>query len=232
MSGDVTLAVSGVEDTPLDYPIPAAAQLQLKMLTASYNGSGAASSFVPAVKIVFAGNVVVGTFPLGQSLAAGASADVSWFPFVNTSVVTNPVVANQLDYVEIVSSVGFSAPQTEAAPKVLITGNSVTYDGATRVRVEAFSPHYDLSAPSSGNFLTNLWMDSTDLGRFAILNTDAGNSDIGLPYYGVRYLTPPAGSHVFSIRGWTTAASGVTCTFEAGPGGAGDDLPAYLRIST
>ena len=51
MPGDVTLAVSGVETTPLDYPIPGAAELLVKILAASYNGADAAGPFVPAQQL-------------------------------------------------------------------------------------------------------------------------------------------------------------------------------------
>ena len=77
---DVTLAVAAVQNTPLDYAVPGAAELLVKMLSASYNGAGAAGSFVPAVQVIIGGTLVAGTFPLGTTLAAGASADVSWFP--------------------------------------------------------------------------------------------------------------------------------------------------------
>lgn len=79
---DVTLAVSAVEPTPLDYTIPGAAELIIKALTAEYDGTNAGGAFVPCVQIIAAGSVVAGTFPLGQQLAAGASADVTWFPGV------------------------------------------------------------------------------------------------------------------------------------------------------
>lgn len=77
---DVTLAVSGVEDTPLDYPIPGAAELLPKLISASFDGSAAAGPWVPAIQLRIEGATGGATFPLSQSLAAGASADVAWFP--------------------------------------------------------------------------------------------------------------------------------------------------------
>jgi hypothetical protein len=80
VAADVTIGVSAVEPVPLDYPIPGAAELLLKVLTASYNGAAAAGSYVPAIQLIVGGTQIVASFPLGQTLAAGASADVSWFP--------------------------------------------------------------------------------------------------------------------------------------------------------
>jgi hypothetical protein len=82
VSADVTIGASAVEDAPLDYPIPGAAELILKFLTASYDGTAASGPFVPTIQLLVGATVVAGSFPLGQQLAAGALADVTWFPGV------------------------------------------------------------------------------------------------------------------------------------------------------
>jgi hypothetical protein len=90
VAADVTIATGGTVAAPLDYPIPGAAELLLKCLTADYDGSGAAGPYVPAVQLMRGPNVVVGTFPLDQQLAAGVSADVSWFPGVTAAPAQKP----------------------------------------------------------------------------------------------------------------------------------------------
>lgn len=77
---DVTLAAQAVEDAPLAYPIPGAAELLLKLLTADYDGTGAGGDYVPCVQITLADGTVAGTFPLQTTVAEGSSVDVSWFP--------------------------------------------------------------------------------------------------------------------------------------------------------
>lgn len=96
---DVTLAAKATQAAPLDYPIPAAAELVLKALTADFDGTGAGGSFVPSVQILLPNNVVVGTFPLGQTIAAGASADVSWFPGVTPK--TTAAAAATISYANV-----------------------------------------------------------------------------------------------------------------------------------
>lgn len=228
---DQQVLVTGTASTPATFTIPGNGQIRPKAIFASYDGTGAAGAFAPALKIVSDGGETVGIYKLDSTIAAGASADVSWFPWLSAVSSSNPILSNQLDYVEITSTVNCSAG-TEPNPVKIIETNSIAFDGATRVRIEAYSGHYDMSTPGgSGNFLINLFMDNSNLGRFGTLNSNATNSNLGVPYYGVRYLTPSAGAHRFSIRGWTTTGS--TINFECGPGGnSGQELPGYMRVSS
>jgi hypothetical protein len=77
---DISILDPAVHAAPKAYLIKGSQELVLKSVTASYDGSGAAGSFVPAVQVVDPSGFVTGTFPLGATLAAGASADISWFP--------------------------------------------------------------------------------------------------------------------------------------------------------
>jgi len=77
---DVLVRAPGTVAAPLEYDIPASVELLVKTLFASFDGTAAASSWKPAVQIIGPFGQEVGTYPLGTALAAGASADVSWFP--------------------------------------------------------------------------------------------------------------------------------------------------------
>lgn len=77
---DVAIQTGGAEDAPLGYQIPGAQEIVLKAITASFDGSGAAGDFVPTLQIIAPNGLVVASCPVGASVAAGASADVSWFP--------------------------------------------------------------------------------------------------------------------------------------------------------
>lgn len=79
---DVSILDPAVHAAPKNYAVAGAQEIILKGVTASFDGSGAAAAWTPAVQIVDPSGAVVGTYTLGQSLAAGASADVSWFPGV------------------------------------------------------------------------------------------------------------------------------------------------------
>lgn len=76
---DVEILASQRVSAPLTYAVPGGQEILLKCLAASFDGSGAAVSWQPAIQIVGPSGQVLRTFPLVNPLAAGASADVSWF---------------------------------------------------------------------------------------------------------------------------------------------------------
>lgn len=68
---------------PKDYSIPAAQVIRLLSVRAEYDGSGSAAAWLPALQILDNnGNVLATAADPAVSVAAGASADVSWFPGV------------------------------------------------------------------------------------------------------------------------------------------------------
>lgn len=82
---DVQILAGGVAAAPLDYLVPQAQEIIVKAMHASFDGSGAGSSWIPAVQIVSPAGKVVGTYLASGQVAAGASADVSWFPSVGAA---------------------------------------------------------------------------------------------------------------------------------------------------
>jgi hypothetical protein len=83
---DVALLAPAVTTAPEGYQVPGAQEIIVKAITASYDGTGAGGSFVPTLQIVAPNGTVVANCPLGSTLAAGASADISWFPDGGLSV--------------------------------------------------------------------------------------------------------------------------------------------------
>lgn len=79
---DVALIAQAVTTAPEGYTIPGAQEIILKSIFASFDGTGAGGSYVPTLQILAPNNAVVASCPVGSVLAAGASADVSWFPRV------------------------------------------------------------------------------------------------------------------------------------------------------
>jgi hypothetical protein len=77
---DVQILAPGTAAAPLDYVVPGAQEIFIKTATANFNGTSAVGSYVPTLQIIGAGGVVALTCPIGQVVAAGASADASWFP--------------------------------------------------------------------------------------------------------------------------------------------------------
>jgi hypothetical protein len=87
---DVTIASLAVEAAPNAYTLPQAQEIILRSIRASFDGTSAAGTFVPVLQIFPPGGQVSFDYPVGLALAAGASADVSWFPKVGQGTPTPP----------------------------------------------------------------------------------------------------------------------------------------------
>lgn len=83
---DVSIVNQTVTAAPGDYIVPGAADLQPKAVRAAMDGSGAATSWLPALQLLDpAGHVMWTAVDTSSPVAAGGSADVSWFPDVSHS---------------------------------------------------------------------------------------------------------------------------------------------------
>ena len=77
---DVAIVNQTVTATPSDYLVPGTQGLRLKAVRAVIDGTGAAGSFLPALQLLDpAGHVMWTAFDKSTPVAAGGSADVSWF---------------------------------------------------------------------------------------------------------------------------------------------------------
>jgi hypothetical protein len=146
---------------------------------------------------------------------------------VTLSPATSRTVGGDLDYVEYTADVSVTQT-TESAATVLVTGNAVVFDGATIVNIIFYSLGCKTPAVLGDQLVVNLWQDGADIGRIAQVQT-AAVAATGAPVYGIRRMTPSAGSHTYSMRGWISAAG--TATVQAGAGGAGVSLPGFIRIT-
>ena len=116
----------GSATAPAEWVLPASLQILLKNVYASFDGSGAAGSFVPALTIKSDSGHTVGTYPCATTVAAGGSADVTWFPGVGGGgaggdyiFLSEQVVANDGD------PLGFSGiPQSYRHLVVELTGGT------------------------------------------------------------------------------------------------------------
>src|SRR5438034_1127140 len=68
---------------PSTYELPGSAEFILKCVRALFDGSGAAGTYLPTVELLSdSGQVIAKAADQNVSVAAGADADVSWFPRV------------------------------------------------------------------------------------------------------------------------------------------------------
>lgn len=94
-SGDVQILTQNAADAPLDYLIPAAQEIVPRSVYASFDGSAALAAFLPALQIISPSGHVVATCPAAQ-VAAGASADVTWFPRVAAAPAGVTVIYDEM----------------------------------------------------------------------------------------------------------------------------------------
>lgn len=69
----------GTVSAPADWTLPAGLQILLKGVYASFDGSGAGSGFQPAFEVITDSGHSMGVFNCDTTVAAGGSADVTWF---------------------------------------------------------------------------------------------------------------------------------------------------------
>jgi hypothetical protein len=124
----------------------------------------------------------------------------------------------ELDYVQITSPSAAISATTEATATTFMTGNSITYDG-TRVLIQFFFPK---SLSGGGAPVIVVLRDSTVVGQIGV-----GSTTALMPYGGI-FDTPSAGAHVYKLAAFVNTGS---VTFSAGPGGSGQYVPGYLRVT-
>jgi hypothetical protein len=82
---DGSIVIPDIHAAPKDYSLAGAQEIQLKSVRAVIDGSGAASAFLPTLQLLDPNQNVMWEGPAPSTVAAGGSADVSWFPGLTTS---------------------------------------------------------------------------------------------------------------------------------------------------
>lgn len=177
-----------------------------------------------------AGDLVQGTGSnTAAKLSAGASGKVLQAAGATTAVAWKYPPGYEFDYVEKTSNTNITAT-TEASANTVLTANSVTYDGSTIIEIEWFSPNIQTPSVSAGSILICLF-DAVGGGAAAVIGTLAnyvGKAAVEIygPGIGKVRITPTAAAHVYSIRAYVTANTGIV---SGGSPGAGTFYPTFLR---
>lgn len=77
---DVAIKNTAVVNAPSDYKIPGAQEILLKSVRATFNGTTSSAAYLPCLQLLSPDGTVEWTAFPSTSVAAGGSADVSWFP--------------------------------------------------------------------------------------------------------------------------------------------------------
>jgi hypothetical protein len=233
----------GIVTAPADWVLPASLQILLKTCFAHFDGTGAAGAYLPTLQILSDSGHTVVEIPQDASVASGSSVEATWAPFLGkggTTIKTGagiPPFPALDDYVfkhtnTVVTGVGFNSQAN-----LIIQGNPVVLDGATRVKIEFFAPVAEVqNGPNNQAIGFELWDGATNKGTIAYVEGNFNptlTDQIGGPAYGVIIDTPAAGTHTYAIYAFTNVAGG-TCTvygntFVDGTGNLG---PCWYRVTT
>lgn len=134
---------------------------------------------------------------------------------------------SELAYVEVTASVNV-ASGAPATPDTIISDVARVYE-AKPIIVEFFAPVLTPAAAANAQCVIALWQDAAAIGLLGqFKNPNVASSNIQTAVYLRRRLTPAAGSHTYSIRGYV---AGGTTSIGAGVGGSGAYMPMFLRIA-
>jgi len=150
-------------------------------------------------------------------------ATTDWVP-LGPSAITS--IADEMAYAENPNSVSIVST-VQGTPDTIITAPAITVDGATKIVVEYYCPLAASPNVVGKSMFADLWMDSGQIGRIGqiIASTAAVAAS---PFLLQREITPPTGTHTFSVRGWVDG--GANATFYSGTGGLGTINPMFIRI--
>lgn len=217
---------------PLAYTLTETGTVDLQSAFAHFDGTAASGDWRPALTIrAQNGTILSRTFPT-DTLATGDTADVTYAPFLRTTASATDPPGTELDYVEATSTLVVTGT-TPGTSDLFILGNPVAYDGATRVLVEVWCPYLDVArAAAQKAVVLSLFEGATELGWVVNLEspTSVGAGKLSETVSGQRYMTPAAGTHTYSIRAFKNDAATVA-DVGARPGGAGDYMPAFMRVT-
>jgi hypothetical protein len=138
---------------------------------------------------------------------------------------------SELAYAEVTSGVTLSST-TAAGANTIVTAAAITLTGTQRIQIDFSCTYVQIEDLATSQLFIVLWDGAAGAGRMGFFQRGAATSGGGHGLYGCtlsRVLTPSAGSHTYSVRGWSSAGGGWVA---AGAGGSNDtDSPAFIRIT-
>lgn len=189
---DVKVNVPGVASGHLDYDVPGGAEFVLRQAYASYDGSGAAGSWLPALQLIGPDGNVAGTYVPGSSRAAGASADVTFAPFLGRATATAAASAGLPNVIVRTAGI-FSIPTS--------TETTVPYDptelGTTDSTIFGASfPSVTITAPGLYAAYAHLLNGGTTFDADAVQLNIEWTSTASVS--GIEWVTPRGGANARS----------------------------------
>ena len=83
MSDQIPFVWENTGSLPADHAIPGAQEIMLQMVTATFDGTSAASSFLPCLQVIGPSGLIVGTFvDQNNAIASGTVVECTFGPFL------------------------------------------------------------------------------------------------------------------------------------------------------
>jgi hypothetical protein len=229
---DTTIGGLGTKAAPLDYKVPKSIELFPRTIKATFDGSGAGAPFLPAVQIIADSGDVVGTYPVDTAVAAGGSADVSWFP--RSVKAAAAASASSVIGACVALVTGFT---TAAGPSVsTIPWDTLVYDTSGGTMWSAGDPT-KLVAPSGAIYVMTLqiaYSTQNGVAYFTRIRTNATPAQMETDPGDVRGFDAPADTMTHVVKMAATNWSVGELRLNGGAavqifGGVG---PSYLTFMT
>ena len=212
---DQQILVTGQQAAPTSFKISGTGEIRPKVMNVVYDGTGAGSTFLPALEIISDGGVVVAR-AVASSIAAGGSAEVCWFPAVSDILSLLPLPGQIIQlYNGLSSAVDFTFSSAVFVVSNFPANPTFTkISGTSALRVSMLA---DFTAPVAvpdvifcGVFVDGVNVATTGIhisssGNFAT----AGNCTV---ISAGRPLDPvlPAGAHTITLRVATISGNPTT----------------------
>lgn len=206
---DIAVKATQTKAVPLDYTIPGAQELLPKAVVADMDGSAAASAWFPCLQVLEPGGSVMFS-ALQPSVAAGGSANVSWFPGADVDDSSGATFVTESFYLDT-RTTGVSTSQVlHSGSSYLVTaqGTYSAWDIVLNVGVPEANAMFP--TPGRGVLTTQVGLDPDTLFAYpashpnTIGNQQTFQVDLGS---GFAYHTPVGGpyavpqtGHVYSYQ--------------------------------
>lgn len=121
---DAIIRAKQVQTTPAGYTVPDAQEIVVRSVRAVIDGTGAASAFTPVLELLGPDGDIVWKAPGDTTVAAGGSADVSWFPRVAAAAAASGGATGVTEILNV-NSTAVAAGATTFMSWVYISGTQI-----------------------------------------------------------------------------------------------------------
>lgn len=198
----------GKKATPADWTLPSSLEIQPKIAYAHFDGTSAATPYLPCLRLISDAGVVAAEAISPVQVAAGASADVSWFLGVARASSTSSIVRTL---------------------NIVINGNGAAITtgvvGDVELDFAATILRWTLLADRSGSIVTDIWKTAYAGFPPTVANTITGGSP--------PTISSAQNAQSSTLSGWTTAiTAGDTIRFNVSSASTVQKVTLALDLQT